>query len=85
MVGTAAGSKGTVRQARRVQPVLYECGPHFGCPDGPKCNQAATLMVNALLALPCLLLLVSVFLLLVFCRDFADVPMCSFLCPGTQV
>ncbi|KAL3152922.1 hypothetical protein ABBQ38_012226 [Trebouxia sp. C0009 RCD-2024] len=38
------GSKGSIRQARRVQPVLYECGPHFGCAEGHNCSQAATLM-----------------------------------------
>lgn len=51
MMYTAAGSKGTVRQARRVQPVLYECGPQFGCSNGHKCSQAATLMVHAFLNL----------------------------------
>lgn len=58
-MGTAAGSKGTVRQARRVQSVLYECGPHFGCAEGSKCSQAATLMVNTPLFMHSCLHLVS--------------------------
>ena len=47
-MGNAAGSKGNIRQARRVQPVLYECGPHFGCVEGANCSQAASLMVSLL-------------------------------------
>ncbi|KAL0046372.1 hypothetical protein WJX82_010636 [Trebouxia sp. C0006] len=38
----SAGSKVKHSQARRVQSVLYECGPWANCPDGPACCQAAS-------------------------------------------
>lgn len=34
------GSEGRYRAF--MQPVVYECGPHFGCPEGINCPQAAT-------------------------------------------
>lgn len=43
-----AGMGGKVKhsQARRVQPVLYECGPWASCPHGPSCCQAASQQVT---------------------------------------
>ncbi|KAL0030547.1 hypothetical protein WJX79_003580 [Trebouxia sp. C0005] len=38
----SAGSKVKHSQARRVQSVLYECGPWANCPDGAACCQAAS-------------------------------------------
>ena len=45
-VGAGAGSKVKHSQARRVQAVLYECGPWANCPDGPACCQAASQQVT---------------------------------------
>ncbi len=45
-MGAGAGSKVKHSQARRVQSVLYECGPWANCPDGPACCQAASQQVT---------------------------------------
>jgi len=45
-VVAGAGSKVKHSQARRVQSVLYECGPWANCPDGAACCQAASQQVT---------------------------------------
>ena len=45
-MAAGAGSKVKHSQARRVQSVLYECGPWANCPDGAACCQAASQQVT---------------------------------------